>query len=115
MQYWQREVVRKFLEQFACWVKEAEPGGDYDITGFSVTPHGSTEWISVCPFKDPDEDPDAEVDDLCDIYAVEVRTNGDCEGGLQTEDGEVGALYGRICAGLERRGFYVIPHYDRIF
>lgn len=112
---WKRAEIRKLLEDLDCSIREVGRGGDWDITGFSVVPNGSQEWISITPFKDPATKPDTEVLDNCNIYAIEVRTNGDCEGGLQTEDEKVGIAYGQICARLSKEGFYVIPHYDKIF
>lgn len=115
MAFWQRSEIQKLLEGLNCSIKEIEPGGDWDIIGFSVVPDGSEEWISITPFKDPTEEPDTEIQDNCKIYAIEVRTNGDCDGGLQTTDEKVGMIYGQICARLTKKGFYVIPHYDKIF
>ncbi len=117
---WKRDEIRKLLEDLDCSIREVGPGGDWDITGFSIVPNDSEEWISITPFKDPAEESNssnASEDELdnCEIYAIEVRTDGDCEGGLQTEDEKEGAVYGRICARLTKAGFYVIPHYDKIF
>ena len=115
MTIWKRDKIRELFKDLDCSVEEKDPGGDWDIVGFFIVPNDSKEWISVIPFKDPFTDPDEEVQDNCEIYAIEVRTNGDCTGGLQTEDEKVGIAYGRICARLSKEGFNIIAHYDEIF
>ncbi len=115
MTIWKRDKIRKLLKDLDCSVGLQDPGGDWDIVGFHITPNGSEEWITIIPFKDPESDPDEEVQDNCEIYAVEVRTNGDCTGGLQTQDEKVAIAYGRVCARLSKAGFNIIAHYDEIF
>lgn len=99
-----------------------EPGGDYDIPGFSLAPTSIEDraenrdaWISITPFKDPNIEPDYDTLDDCDIYALEIRTNGDSRGGCQSTIEDVGILYAQITIRLRADGWRIIDHYDEIF
>lgn len=115
MSIWKRTEIMRLFGGLICSIRDQEPGGDYDIYGFRITPNGSKEWISVTPFKDPETEPDKEVQDDCEVVAIEVRTNGDSCGGLQTEDEKVAMVFGQIVAILSKAGFHIIAHYDEIF
>lgn len=108
---WQTAEVQKLLSDLGT-IHQSGPGGDYDGTTLTIYPYGSREWISVCPFTD-----NVTVENKDDLEAtwVEVRTDGDSAGGLQTEDENVGATYGRIVARLIKKGFGIVPTYDGLF
>lgn len=108
---WQTEQIKKALADLGQ-IATSSPGGSYDGTNISVYPHGSREYISISPFTDH-----IEVDDPDDLEAqwAEVRTDGDSRGGLQTENENVGACYGRIVARLRKMGVTTICHHDEIF
>lgn len=115
MTVWKKNKIKELLENLDCTIQEIETGGDYDIPGFVIRPNSTKEWITITPFKNPGLVPNPEVMDNCEIYALEIRTNGDSRGGLQTKDKKVGRLYGEVCAELSKKGFYIIAHYDEIF
>lgn len=89
------------------------PGdGEYDTETVQINPKSGNEYIRICGLTEqvsvtnPKNFP---------VTWVEVRTDGDSAGGLQTSDEDVGAAYGRIVARLIKAGFYVVPTYDGLF
>lgn len=108
---WNTKEITALLSDLGG-VHPSGPGGDYDTTCLTVYPKGKTEWISISGFTDHETvtNPDNAL-----VTWVEVRTDGDSAGGLQTEDEEVGAAYGRIIARLIKAGFNPVPTHDGLF
>jgi len=112
---WKRSEIQEVLEQLPCTFKEIERGGDYDLPGFRVRPIGSQEWIDITPFKDPLEDPELTGLDDVEVHSIELRTDGDCRGGLQSSNPNVCGLYAQIKCRLTQLGFRIINTYEEIF
>jgi len=117
--HWNRQAIRDRLSDLRAEIVDNEPGGDYDIIGLDLRPttagDDNNAWISIAPFKDPSSNPDYDVQDDCEICALEIRTNGDCRGGCQTTREDVGILYAQVTIRLRADGWRIIDHYDQIF
>lgn len=87
-------------------------GGDYDTEAVLVYPKNGREYIRISGWTDRVTVTNPK---NFDVTWVEVRTDGDSAGGLQTEDEEVGAAYGRIVARLIKAGFNIVPTYDGLY
>ena len=120
--YWERDEIKKLLHGLGT-LTETKPGGDWDLTGLDIQPPGSIllidnvpvpEVVSIIPYTDPSKDPIPE-DDNCDVMAVEVRASNGSDGGLYTENEDIGKAYGTAVARLTKMGFCVIRHCDQIF
>jgi len=122
MPHWKRSDVQELLSDLDAEVVESEPGGDWDIKALGFAPlsienrgEDRDAWVWITPFKDPNEDSNYAVQDDCEIYALEIRTNGDSRGGCQATNEDVAVLYARITAKLREQGWHIIGHYDEIF
>ena len=115
MTYWKRDAVKKLFSDLGAKIRE-EPamGGYYDLTSMYLTPKGSREWVRVVPFVTHPEGTRG-IDDACEVEHVEVRTDGDDGGGLQSNNMEVCNLYNVVCIRLRKKGFDVVPCMDNYF
>jgi len=120
--FWNRAKVKAALQATGENVEITDvdsTGGDWDIFGLRATLEGvdpaeDYNAISITPYQDPNFAPLEKMDD-CDVYAIEVRTNGDSRGGCQTGNRRIGHLYQDVKMTLEEMKFRVIGHYDEIF
>lgn len=117
MSNWNRNAVREFLETLdGATITETQPGGDYDLPGLQVQLLGSDNFITISPYRDPSSKTiDYSLDDNCEVYAIELRTDGDSRGGLQSNEENVCVAFGKIRAKLGSDGHSIIGHYDEIF
>lgn len=96
-------------------------GGDWDTVGLrillkTVQDTNGYNSITITPFKDPDcRNPNYEIQDDYDVYAIELRTNGDSRGGCQSKNTDISHLYMDIKLLLQSMKFHIINHYDEIF
>ncbi len=117
---WTRSQARALLTDVGE-IRDCGAMGDYDIPGLTIRPYDRTggEAVTITPFVDPihrTPKPKCITDTTeVDVFAIEVRTDGDCTGGCQTEDEELAKVYGVVTARLRKAGHHVIPHYDAIF
>ncbi len=108
---WKTDEVLAALSDIGIF-RRSQPGGDVDTTALTLYIDG--EWISVCGLVNCGSH--VENPDDCEVCWVEVRTDGDSAGGLQTESEIVGAAYGRIVARLRKMGFAgIVPTYDGLY
>jgi len=112
---WNHKHFRNLLKNFKCVVNDLEPGSAWDLKGFLVRPRPHSDAISIRPFADPSSPGANEQRDNQETHAVELRTVGSCQGGLQSEDTEVQQLFLTVLNLLKNLGFRVISEYHEIF
>jgi len=117
MAKWNRQEIRDLFADLDCHIGDSEQGGDWDIPGLMLFPKSNPEeWMSISPYHDPSyRTPEQLPRDDCEVHAIEVRTDGDCRGGCQTDNEDLAVLYAKVTARLRKLGFYIINHYDEIF
>lgn len=94
-----------------------ERGGDWDLNAFNIEIENCDDGLILTPFVDPDDKNGAPLEDEdVLIYALVLRSySSDSRGGCQTNNTNLGMLYGFLKSKLTQAGFFVVNHYDEIF
>ena len=114
MPKWNTRSIEKAFSDLGP-ISVSGQGGSYDTETVHISPNGlSNDDIRITGFT-----PGSEVKDpyeVEEVVEVVVRNcHSDSRGGLQTNDENLGAIYGRVVARLTKMGFAVYNNYDEFF
>ena len=117
---WNSKIIMDILAEspIKCTVTiQKERGGDWDLNSIYIRIEDCDDALVLTPYVDPSDQNGAppEDEDVL-IYALEFSNiHCDSHGGCQTDNVNLGMLYGFVKAKLIQADFFVAHHHDEIF